>query len=226
MKTCACVTVYLTILGAVSPSWAQGDFQNLDFESGRLVPVPNDPNKRFYFAEAFPGWAGYVGENQITEIFYNTTPITAASISLMGRDAPFGNRVLEGQYNAYLHAGALTFTSFVDTSIAQVGLVPRDSRYLLFNAYGIEFSVSLAGQNIPIFALGGGPNNTLYGGDISAFAGQIGELRFTSRITPQPAFNTFSLDSIRFSPVPEPSTWALLGVGALALGYRLHRRAS
>ena len=48
--------------------------------------------------------------------------------------------------------------------------------------------------------------------DISAFAGQMGELRFTTM--PHPDFPDFHLDDIRFAPVPEPGTWALLALGS------------
>ena len=59
----------------------------------------------------------------------------------------------------------------------------------------------------------------MYAGEISPYAGQTAELRFTVPTAGG------SLDYIQFSttPVPEPSTWALLGLGG-ALFWGLKRR--
>jgi hypothetical protein len=61
----------------------------------------------------------------------------------------------------------------------------------------------------------------IVGGDISAFAGQSGELLFTA--LPQTAS---VLDYIQFSnvPVPEPSICGVFGVGALLLALRVLKR--
>ncbi len=40
---------------------AQPAFQNLDFESVVLVPVPGDQFRRVEFGPAVPGWTGFIG---------------------------------------------------------------------------------------------------------------------------------------------------------------------
>ena len=46
----------------------------------------------------------------------------------------------------------------------------------------------------------------VYGGDISAFAGQVAQLSFTA---PVGGHNYWVLDDIQFVAVPEPNTYAL-----------------
>ena len=88
--------------------------------------------------------------------------------------------------------------------------------------------VTFVGQTIPLIQMaieGGGPTRHLvFGADISSFAGQTGELRFTMPSVAA-SFNIPYLDSIQFSnqPIPEPSVFALFALGALLLGRRFVR---
>ena len=60
-------------------------------------------------------------------------------------------------------------------------------------------------------------NYKIYSADISAFAGQTGQLLFTT-----PVQTLALLDNIQFSslPVPEPSEFALVMLGTILLGFR------
>jgi len=80
-------------------------------------------------------------------------------------------------------------------------------------------TLSFAGQQIPLFALGTGPNYTILGGDISAFAGQTGQLQFIGNAL---------LDNIFFSPtqIPEPNTLAFAALGAALFGLYSFRRTN
>ncbi len=75
---------------------------------------------------------------------------------------------------------------------------------------------------IPLFDMGGGREAS----DISAFAGGMAELKFS---TTTYLGGGFYFDDVRFSAVPEPGIWALWVCGGLALwGWRSgniwHRR--
>ena len=108
--------------------------------------------------------------------------------------------------------------------MSQTALVPAGAQLLLFKGqvFGSPSAlvISLNGQNLSYTAISSGPNYTLYGADISAFAGQLETLSFL-----EPLGNAV-LDDIEFA-VPEPSTLALLGLAGAVLAppYQRLRRA-
>ena len=68
--------------------------------------------------------------------------------------------------------------------------------------------------------VGSDGNFKTYGADISSFAGQITEIRFTAHTLGWPSvspYTGFFLDDIRFSDVsiPEPSASSLIALGSL-----------
>ena len=72
--------------------------------------------------------------------------------------------------------------------------------------------MTFAGQPIPVVTLGSTARYITFGGDISPFAGQTGELLFQGN---------GGLDNIFLSnlPIPEPGLLNLFGLGALVLGW-------
>lgn len=211
----------------VGAAQAQPAFQNLGFEFATTVPVPGDPYGRVEFTPAFPGWIAYIGGVQQNLALYNNQFLDSSGVGLVDRNSTFGG-VIGGNYTAFLQAGvALGGPDIADAALAQTGLVPEFAESLLFRAqHGGLFGsgpgpllVTLGGQPLDLIPLGTGANFTLYGADIHAWSGQTAELRFTAVATdPHRDNNNWFLDSISFSavPVPEPSSWALLALGALS----------
>jgi hypothetical protein len=206
----------------------QGTFQNLDFEAATvsqtqlsgLVPA----------GSALPGWMIYYGTNQQSQVFFNDFTLGATSVDLLGTNGqagPYGGAI-QGGYSVLLQGGVVSLPGgafmSAEATISQTGLVPLTARSILFKAQPDlgTFLVSLAGQSIPFFALSNGPNYTVYGGDVSAFAGATVELRFS---TPQlfGGRNWWGLDDIAFSTlqVPEPGLIGLLALGSSLLALRL-----
>ncbi len=76
---------------------------------------------------------------------------------------------------------------------------------------------------MPFFAVSTGANYTLYGGDVSAFAGHTEQLVFTA---PPGMNNYWELDDIQFpaQPIPEPGVLAVLALGGWLFGWRVLRR--
>lgn len=197
---------------------AQGTFRNLDFESAQVsgyapgfIPITN----------ALPGWTGYIVYNEALEfeydqVIYNSVSLGAAAITLQGPGSSLP--ILRGSYTVFLQPQF--GRGFPVPAIAQSGTIPASAQSLRFYALGGAVYpptfLTFAGQQIPVSVLNTTPNYSIYGGDVTAFANQSGELRFTGG---------GYLDNIFFSsqPIPEPSALALFGLGALICCYRANR---
>jgi len=207
----------------------QGTFQNLNFELPTLIPVPGDPYGRVQFTPAFPGWTGYIGPIAETLALYNNMFLDSTGLGLQGPNSGFN---IEGNYTAMIQSGyALSGPpTQVNASLSQSGVLPIDARSLQFRATGLgPFDVALNGQSLSLIPLSSMSGYTLYGADVSAFAGLATEFRFTALPRPSPPIiSTFFLDAIVFSnqPIPEPGSIGLLALGALLLGWRLRSRLS
>lgn len=208
----------------------QGTFQNLNFEAANNLPNLSPGETAFVsMSNALPGWTGYIaGTNQTAQAIYNSISAGAALITLIGHSSAVSNDVIAGNYTATIDAGEVG-PSAVSAAIAQTGSVSLTAQSLRFDASGNVvgyMAVTFDGQNIPFYRLSAGPNYEVYGGDISGFAGQTGELRFTENPTASNPFATAFLDNIVFSttPVPEPTACALVLCGAGVFGVTRWRR--
>src|SRR6266487_4335240 len=119
----------------VGDSGAQGTFQNLNFESASLVPIPGDPYGRVQFGSAFTSWTGFVGGIQESSALYNNLFLDSSGISII--DSSFPYPATQGNYAAVLQAGNRLFTTDpADTALAQTGLVPLGTESLQFRVAG------------------------------------------------------------------------------------------
>ena len=169
---------------------------------------------------ALPGWKVYVETNQIDRVLHNNMFLDSAGLAVIGPEgALFWNYFpIEGNYTIVLQGGSKSVYpglgfGFVEAGIAQTGLVPATARSLRFKAWSAAFTVYLGGQVVPVVPLSDGSNYTVYAGDVTTFAGQMAELRFTT-----PSGHSVALDSIQFSlepaPLPPPQ-FSLIGAQML-----------
>jgi hypothetical protein len=137
---------------------------------------------------------------------------------------------LQGKYGVCLQGGPFNSPELFSAEISQTGLVPSGAKSLLIDMQYVYDSplaiVSLGGQVISMMPVETFPTYTVYGGDISAFAGQVETLTLAE---PSPASNppsTVMLDNIVFSnsAIPEPGVASLFALAAVALGWRVLRR--
>jgi len=213
MKTIKNKILVILVLIAGQYVKAQG-FVNLGFEDATLSPTPVggfggdvDP------AMAFPGWIVSGAQS----ILYNNRTLGNTMAALIGPSVPdfAGDTPLQGAYSALLTT--FQYPGQPTPSLSQTALVPDNAKSITFlsaspfnasssvePAFG---AVTLGGTSLSLFSIGG----TRFAADISAFAGQIQTLSFSGNIY---------FDDIQFSTtaVPEPSTFALVGLGGLAFG--------
>lgn len=216
-RAAAVIIVLALSVGVAKRALAQGSFGNLDFESATFVPIPGDPNGRVEFAAALPGWTGYINGQPQTALIPNGIPIGPVPVPFISvMTAQPGSVVLQGSYTLAYSSGFDSLGNVIPVALAQTGQVPAASQSLRFLA-AFRPAVLLDGNSMSPVALGAGPSQTtLFGIDISSFAGRTVELRF------QPGLGFTYLDDIQFSnqPIPEPSVFGLVALGALLLGGR------
>ncbi|MGO8701814.1 MAG: hypothetical protein ACLQVY_29375 [Limisphaerales bacterium] len=200
----------------------QGTFQNLDFEE---ADVSGDHvNSLVATSSAFPFWQAFYDTTPATEVWYDSISTGAPLISIVdGQAGP----VIQGNYSAYLFSASSTVTT-----LSQTGLVPVGAQSIQMEAseYFGSFFVLLGGQAVNMVAIQSFPNYTLYGGNISAWAGQFATLSITEGLPtglPHQSPSYLELDNITFSPnavtaTPEPSTVALTALEGLL--FALYRR--
>jgi hypothetical protein len=111
-------------------------------------------------------------------------------------------------------------------AIGQTGQIPPTAKSITFwwglglNYYTLQ--ITFNGQLLSFNPISSTANYTIYGADISPYAGQTGELLFSEG----PSAGEGVIDNVQFSSssVPEPSEFALTALGALQLGFRRRLR--
>jgi hypothetical protein len=195
---------------------AQGQgFLNLAFENTTITTIHNPGGDTY--AATTPGWTvntvNYVNGDP-NSVPYNNIAIDSPAVNLEGTDCPFPSvRAIAGNYSFFLQGGSRFSLNTDGASIGQIGQIPTGALSLIY--WGSSMNVSFDGQSLGLVVLGSTPNYNIYGADISAFVGQTGQLLFSV-----PWQSGAILDNIQFSTssVPEPSTFALVGLGGLAFG--------
>ena len=204
------------VIAAVFSISAQGQgFLNLNFESAQNLPAsPPKPNgDSVPVTNALPGWAAYGSGEPYSDINYVSSYFSGYSTEV---ELEGGSLALSGEFSVGLVDGG---------SISQTGLVPADAESLQFEASlpAINLSVTLGGQSLSYSILSQGTGYAVYGANIpAALDGQTEALTFgVNGLAGQSL-----LDNIEFSTssVPEPAEWAMVGVGALLLGFWRRRK--
>jgi hypothetical protein len=218
--------IYFALSFGIVAADAQGTFQNLDFESADVAGY-GIGSSSVPISSALPGWSGFYGANQTSQVWYDGISLGGVIISVVDANAAqYGFGPLQGNYSVALFGQGLS--SPMSTTISQTGMVPNGTISLraMMAWSGAAPIVSLGGQIITMMPLQTFGSYTLYGGDISSFAGQVATLSFTEPPPIQSSPSSLLLDGIVFSAqaIPEPNVFGLLGAGGLLLALRGWRR--
>lgn len=202
-------------------------FMNLNFESASLSGLSGNSLPT---ASAFPGWSAYYGpptnptQINASSVAYDTISTGGAIVALVDSNAPSGGAPflpIQGDYSAFLGGSIPAADS--TASLGQTGTIPGTAQSLTFWIASGSLDVSFDGQALSLVDISSTVNYTVYAANISAFAGETGQLLFTA-----PVYGGAVLDNIQFStsPVPEPSALALGALGGLSLFWRCRKRPS
>ena len=224
--------IVVVLLAILQNLYGQG-FVDLNFEAATLVPVPGSGGSFVEFAQAFPGWSESPGA-KTTYAVYDTVAIDSTAISIMDTNpypiaSSFDGVVIQGEYSAILAAGLGSNNAPTDVTLSQTGMVPVGTESLQFKANvpfdgSGAFTVTLGDQTLSLTVLGTGTNYTLYGANVSQWAGQTADLAFTELAeNPHREDQYLVLDAIQFSPepIPEPSVIGLFSISGLYLCWRM-----
>jgi PEP-CTERM motif len=228
MSRIVAICILLLPLFGFESGLAQG-FINLNFESAN-IPAGTQTGSFIPISDAFPGWTAFqtspnTGSNSLSAAWYDLVSTGGEGISVNDANAPFGFGSISGKYSAYLFSGNAGNVSY-DVGISQTGLVPSGTESLQFQVgeASSPFKVTLGGETINVLPLANFSTYTLYGGNVSSFAGQAETLTLTETFpTMYGPPGILSLDNILFSTmaVPEPTTFGLLVLGgAIFFGWR------
>jgi hypothetical protein len=207
------ITMTLIIAAVFSISARGQGFLNLNFESAQNLPANPGNGVLVSVTNALPDWA-----SDFSYIYYvsNSLGNVSGQVELEG-----GSLALSGEFSVGLYQ---------NSSISQTGLVPVDAESLEFEAQGpgpgysfgaSGLSVQLGGQSLSYSVLSEGSDYIVYGASIpSNMDGQTEALAFVCQ---GPGSGDVLLDNIEFF-TPEPSEWAMIGLGVVLFGAWQWRR--
>lgn len=221
-----CAILTIALLLEDSRHCSSQVFMDLNFESASLSGLSEGSLPT---TSAFPDWSAYYGppgnptQANVSTVYYDTTTLGGALVILVDSNNPSygGLAPLQGNYSLLLEGSTPAAAS--TASLGQTGTIPNTALSLVLWEYGNSPDVSFNGQMLSFVDVSNALSYTVYAADISAYAGDTGQLLFTAPV------NTYNLiDNIQFSTsaVPEPSALALSVVGSLFLAWRRWKKLS
>src|SRR5262249_13167976 len=132
---------------------------------------------------------------------------------------------LQGNYSVLLLGGEAVGNNTNGASIGQSGQIPNAARSITYwGGSRNSLQITFAGHLLAFSVISNVNSYTVFGADISAYAGQTGELLFHA----PPQTGGGMIDVIQFSsqPIPEPGFLGLWGLAALLASGRVLQRKS
>ncbi len=231
MNAAACMAA---LLSCAAMSASAQNFVDLDFDQVQLPAPTTGSSFLFPWDEAAPGWGHSDGDS--TGYVYLNFSHAGYSQYYALLSTPFGPA--SGSYGLGMRSGTFHEQEprgdFVEAFLSQTGRVGAAVTSVSLLTSSAYFDLSLNGQTIAMRPVGLDPASPTYAedvltyvgewdGDVSAFAGQVVELKITDLLDPL-SFSPLIVDEIQFLPVPEASTAELSGLGLLTVLLAARRR--
>ena len=233
MKTCMAI---VCALGLALPSAFAATFQNLDFDSATTnitLSLPPDQGVGYGPAsDLLPGWQLFQGTDPVSLVGYDLYPISFRVASLydansQGFPAPVSGRYSLGLYPGYNDNAPFEYQPF---SLVQTGDIGANVQSIRFINYGGPFELRVNGTLIPLsyeYQVAGTNLDTRLAnvtGDVTAFAGQTVQLKFTTVDVAGSVVNGLDVIELSTQAAPEPGETALFLLGLCLMGYEFGRR--
>jgi hypothetical protein len=229
----------LGVILALSVNLGAAEFRNLGFDeanTNNLVNVTGNPSDRILFGpatEMLPGWTIYSGTNtdiRVAPVGFNAVLGGPGYVTLL--TPSFTGLAVTNGYSLFLQPATPNPPQERPYNLVQSGDIPLGARSVRFINYGdrIDLSINNTPVGLSYDARGSLPNFSdvplaFAMGDVTQFAGQNVDLRFTT--SGSGPLRQYGLDMISFSPEPVPEfgvpVSTLFGGMLLFLGRRTLR---
>ena len=198
-----------------------GDFVNLTFDepdlSGSLTPIfPGGPLQGDT-SRILRGWTVRADNQPQATVTYSPYPIgSEGGLAALKANSPERAQTVFGANTLFLRSDHTSPGGGPVIRVQQTGTVPADAAGLWIFTGGGSMQMYINGERVNDPRIDALADPIV---DISRYAGQSIDLEFLL-----PRGGSTRLDIFGFTPVPEPSTWALFGVGAAAVLYFARRK--
>jgi hypothetical protein len=108
---------------------------------------------------------------------FNNIALDSPAVTLQGTNSPF-YPAIQGNCSILLQGGSSSVPSTSYSSIGQTAQIPSSAKSIIY--WGGALQVTFNGQALSFFDISDTPNYTIWGADISSYAGQTGQLLFTA----------------------------------------------
>ena len=177
-----------------------------------------------------PGWQLFQGTDPVSLAGYDLYPISLGVASIYDSNSQGFPAPVSGRYSLGLYPGYNALFEYQPFSLVQTGDIGANVQSIRFINYGSPFELRVNGTLIPLsYDFQPGSTNldmrlANVTGDISAFAGQTVQLKFTTVDMPGSVVN--GLDGIGLSTqaAPEPAETALFLLGLCLMSFEFGRR--